>query len=191
MTHELPPGADKRAWRTHLRARRDALSPTLRAEWSQQLVAHGLAALRERAAGAVVSAFWPMRSEVDPRPLAMALAAAGASLCLPAFVGDDMLFRAWSRDDQLVAAGFSTFEPRADAPPAAPTLVLAPLLGFDRRGVRLGWGKGCYDRYLASRSPRPFVVGVAFSYQEVAELPAESHDHRLDAVVTELGFRRW
>ncbi|MBZ0151848.1 MAG: 5-formyltetrahydrofolate cyclo-ligase [Planctomycetes bacterium] len=191
MTHDFPPGTDKRTWRTHLRARRDALSPTSRAEWSLQLAGHGLEALRQHAAGAVVAAFWPMRSEVDPRPLAMALAGAGASLCLPAFVGDDMLFRAWSPADELVAAGFSTFEPRADAAPVVPTLVLAPLLGFDRRGVRLGWGKGCYDRYLAARSPRPFVVGVAFSCQEVAELPADAHDQRLDAVVTERCYRRW
>jgi 5-formyltetrahydrofolate cyclo-ligase len=184
--------------RVRARARRDAVDPTERAAWSQQLAVRGVAALRERAAvpGAVVSAYWPMRSEADPRPLAKELAALGAALALPSFVGKTMLFRAWPPDDELVPAGFQTFEPPPSASVVVPTLVLAPLLAFDARGHRLGWGKGYYDTALgkldaAARGEgvRPFVVGFTFACQEVAAVPVEPHDRRLDAILTEHGFR--
>ena len=76
------------------------------------------------------------------------------------------------------------------APAGAPDLVIAPLLGFDRRGGRLGQGAGHYDRALAAlRAAKPvFVIGLAFSGQEIAELPAESHDQRLDAILTETDY---
>ena len=70
-----------------------------------------------------------------------------------------------------------------------------PLLGFDARGQRLGWGKGYYDRYLAQRAAaatapagRPFAVGVAFACQQVPAIPSEAHDVPLDAVLTEGGL---
>ena len=186
--------------RLRARAVRDAIEPAIRAEWAQRIADAGVAALRERVtANTIVSAYWPMRSEVDPRPLALALAKCGAELCLPAFVGKVMEFRSWRENDELAPAGFQTFEPLRSAPVVVPTLVLAPLLAFDRRGARLGWGKGYYDTFLggldaaASRGDgvRPFVVGVAFAGQEVPEVPLEAHDRRLDAVVTENGVRSW
>ncbi|HEY9216874.1 MAG TPA: 5-formyltetrahydrofolate cyclo-ligase, partial [Phenylobacterium sp.] len=72
----------------------------------------------------------------------------------------------------------------------APDLVLAPLLAFDRRGHRLGQGAGHYDRTLANlRAAKPvWVVGLAYAGQEVEEIPAEPHDQRLDAILTETGY---
>lgn len=183
--------------RQRARSARDATTPAQRAAWSQAIAAHASTALREHVQpGAIVSAYWPMRSEADPRPLALALATAGASLCLPAFVGRVMEFRVWRASDELVPAGFQTFEPPPSARVVAPTLVLAPLLAFDRRGGRLGWGKGYYDTYLGARDAaaargdgvRPFVVGIAFTCQEAPAVPLEAHDRRLDGVVTESGF---
>ncbi len=190
-------GATKQELRTEVRRRRDALAVSDRADWSLRIAQHGFAALRERAAGAMVAMYWPMRSEADPRPLARELSKVGAQLCLPAFVGEAMLFRRWMTDDDLVSAAFSTKEPRPDALVVVPTLVMAPLLAFDARGQRLGWGKGYYDRALgeldvaASRDggSRPFVVGIAFACQEVPNVPAEGHDRQLDAVITEDGIR--
>lgn len=188
----------KEQLRQHLRAVRDAVDAGTRAHWSEQIATRGVAALRARvAADTIVSAYSPMRSEADPRPLAQALAALGAGLCLPAFVGKVMEFRRWRAGDALVPAGFQTFEPPPSAPVVEPTLVLAPLLAFDRRGARLGWGKGYYDTFLggldaaAARGDgvRPFVVGIAFACQEVSEVPLEPHDRRLDAIVTERGWR--
>jgi 5-formyltetrahydrofolate cyclo-ligase len=192
------PDLAKQELRAAARARRDALPPDVRAAFCAAIAEHGVAALRARAAlpGAIVSAYWPMRSEADPRPLWRALASAGARLTLPAFVGKVMEFRAFADGDELVPAGFSTMEPSRRAPVVAPTLVLAPLLAFDRRGGRLGWGKGYYDTYLGARDAaaargegaRPFVVGIAFSCQEQPEVPLEAHDRRLDGVLTEAGF---
>lgn len=186
-------GERKAALRAQLRGRRDATAVADRAAWAERIAAHGTAALVVQVAGRVVSLYWPMRSEADPRPLAQALAAAGAELALPAFVGARMEFRRWRATDELRPAGFQTFEPLASAPVLVPTTVLAPLLGFDARGGRLGWGKGYYDTYLGqldAAGARPFVVGVAFGCQEVDAVPLESHDRRLDAVVTEHAFRR-
>lgn len=187
----------KVALRSRMRAVRDAVPVAERTAWSLRIAAHGGVALCERAAGAVVSLYWPMRSEADPRPLAEALTAAGARLALPAFVGARMEFRRWLAGDSLNPAGFSTFEPMATAPVVTPSLVLAPLLAFDRSGGRLGWGKGFYDTFLGeldavahrSQGRRPFVVGIAFALQQVDDVPLEAHDRRLDAVVTELGYR--
>lgn len=187
----------KHELRTALRATRDAIDTSVRADWSERLAAHGGAALAARArSGAIVAAYWPIRSEADPRPLARALAALGAGLCLPVVDGDAMRFRHWRRDDELVAAGFGALGPTAAAPELRPDVVLAPLLACDRRGGRLGWGKGYYDRMLAARDAeavrgdgeRPFVVGVAFACQLVASVPMDAHDRRLDAVVTEEGW---
>ena len=78
--------------------------------------------------------------------------------------------------------------PTADAPEIVPDLILVPLLGFDRTGARLGYGKGHYDRTLAGFAEKgitPMLVGVAFSVQEVARIPREPHDVRLDCIVTE------
>lgn len=187
----------KNALRTRLRARRDALPAEARATWSQHLAEAGAPALRERiGATSVVAAYWPLRSEADPRPLARALAAAGARLCLPVVDGEQMQFRAWDGGEaDLVSAGFGAFGPVPTAPLVAPTLLLVPLLGFDARGQRLGWGKGYYDRYLAQRAAaatphagRPFAVGVAFACQQVPAIPSEAHDVPLDAVLTEGGL---
>ena len=186
-------GDRKAALRARLRDRRDATSIADRAMWSQQLAAHGSAALAAQVGGRIVSLYWPMRSEADPRPLATALADAGAVLALPAFVGARMEFRRWLEADELRPAGFQTFEPLPSAPVVVPAIVLAPLLGFDPHGGRLGWGKGYYDTYLGvldAAGPRPFVVGVAFACQEAEAVPLEPHDRRLDAVVTERGYRR-
>lgn len=187
---ETPPSKD--SLRARLRARRDALPAAARAAWSEHLAELGAPALRERLGpAAIVAAYWPLRSEADPRPLARALQAAGAALALPVVEGEAMYFRAWSGGERdLEPAGFGALGPGASAPVVQPTLVLVPLLGFDATGQRLGWGKGYYDRCLAgaATAARPFAVGIAFACQRVAAIPSEPHDVRLDAVLTERGL---
>ncbi len=140
--------------------------------------------------GAVVSGFWPIGDEFDPRPLMEALAAKGHSLCLPVVVGRGrpLAFRAWAPGEPLERAGFGLSVPRWDAPPAIPRFLIVPLLAFDRRGFRVGYGAGYFDRTIAElrahvRGLR--AVGVGFAMQEVPEVPALAHDQRLDAVATE------
>ena len=139
--------------------------------------------------GDTVSGFWPMRHEIDPRPLLEAVHAAGAVCCLPVVEGKavPLLFRRWAPGEALEPGPFGTREPPEDAPPAVPTHLLVPLLAFDRRGYRLGYGGGYYDRTLAGLRTRGKVlaVGLAYAAQEVPSVPHDGLDARLDWVVTE------
>jgi 5-formyltetrahydrofolate cyclo-ligase len=142
--------------------------------------------------GRVVSAYWPLGEEIDPRPLMEALAARSLPLALPAIrgAGQPLDFRAWRPGDLLQPAGFGTREPLASAPPVEPGLLLVPLLAFDAAGYRLGYGGGFYDRSLAllRRAGDILAVGLAFAAQQVAAVPREATDQPLDLVVTERGL---
>jgi 5-formyltetrahydrofolate cyclo-ligase len=106
--------------------------------------------------GATVSGFWPIGDEFDPRPLMEALAARGHTLCLPVVVGKGrpLAFRAWAPGDPLERAGFGLSVPAWDAAPAIPRFLIVPLLAFDRRGYRLGYGGGFFDRTIAASARR-------------------------------------
>ena len=140
-------------------------------------------------ADSTVAGYWPLRDEMDPRPVLSALAARGQRLCLPVVVeaGAALAFRAWQPDAPLEPAAFGTRVPGPDCPAVAPDILLVPLLAFDRRGRRLGYGGGFYDRTLAAlRGRRAIVaVGLAFAAQEAAEVPVEAGDEALDRIVTE------
>lgn len=140
--------------------------------------------------GAVVSFYWPMGDEADPRALVSRLAARGHPLALPVVAKKDspLVFRRWREGDALVVHAFGMHEPASDAPVVTPDVLLVPLLAFDARGHRLGYGGGFYDRTLASLETK-LAIGVAYAGQEVDMLPALPHDHPLDMVVTELGVR--
>lgn len=139
---------------------------------------------------AVVAGYFPLDDELDPRPAMWALAAAGHGLALPRMQGADrpLAFHAYAPDDALVRGVFGVMEPSPERPRVEPVVLLVPLLGFDRQGRRLGWGKGYYDRTLRdlrSRNPQVLAIGLAFAAQEVDEIPADDTDEVLDLVVTE------
>jgi 5-formyltetrahydrofolate cyclo-ligase len=144
--------------------------------------------------GGVVSGYWPMGDEADVIPLLAQLSARGCGTALPVVVGKDvgLVFRRWQPGDALEAGTYGTHHPRPAASEAIPDLLLVPLLAFDRRGRRLGYGGGYYDRTLAAlRAQRPVLaVGIAFAAQEVEMLPDGPYDQRLDWVVTEQGARK-
>ena len=140
--------------------------------------------------GLTVALYLPIGSEIDPKPLMGKLAAAGAKLALPCVQDDgSMVYRAYTRGDMLEQRPFGLLEPNPEVPEVNPTLVITPLLGFDRNGNRLGYGKGHYDRALTRLRDqgRVFVCGLAYFGQEVEEVPAEPHDVPLDWVMTERG----
>jgi len=141
---------------------------------------------------AVVSFYWPMGDEADPRALATRLGARGHSLALPVVARkkSPLVFRLWRHGDPLVVHVFGMHEPAADASVVTPDVLLVPLLAFDRGGHRLGYGGGFYDRTLASLETK-LAIGIAYAGQEVGELPVLPHDHKLDMVVTELGVRKF
>lgn len=140
--------------------------------------------------GPTVAVYLPIGSEIDPRPLMGKLIQAGANLALPCVQNDgSMIYRAYTRGDMLEKRPFGLLEPNPEVPEIEPTLVLTPLLAFDRTGNRLGYGKGHYDRALTRlrEKGRVFVCGLAFFGQEVEAVPAEPHDVPLDWVMTERG----
>jgi len=169
---------------------------TLRRDAAAAAVAGAAAAVAERffaavrvPPGAAVSGFWPMRSEIDPRPILTELGALGHPFCLPVVVGKGrpLVFRAWRPGDALVAGDFGTQVPDAGQPDVVPRVLLVPLLAFDRNGYRLGYGGGFYDRTLAMlRAAGPaLAVGLAVAAQEVESVPHDAMDARLDGIVTE------
>ena len=182
----------KKQLRAEALARRDALDPQWRieaslgmAEWAQRIPVEP---------GDVVSGFWPMRSEVDVRPLMFAFREQGARLCLPAILDKTtIVFRELVRGADLVDMGFGTYGPGPEAEVLQPVLMLVPLAAFDDRGHRIGYGGGYYDRAierLRATGQAPRLVGVAFGCQQVERVPDEPHDIVIPEMLTESGLRR-
>jgi 5-formyltetrahydrofolate cyclo-ligase len=176
----------KASVRAQALARRDALPPDARAQCALA-IADRIARLS--LPPGPVAAYWPIRSEADPRPAARLLREKGREIALPCVTGDHLVFRRWSEGDPLVSASLGLMEPPPDAAVLKPTVLLVPLAAFDRRGSRLGYGKGHFDRSIAVLSElHPVVtIGLAYAGQEVPSVPAEPHDRRLDLIVTEAG----
>lgn len=155
------------------------------------LVLPHLISLLETRPESTMSGYLAIGSEVDVVPAMEAWHAAGRSLLLPCTgaPGSLLVFRDWSPGDPLVEEPFGTRAPGPDAPVGHPDVLLVPLLAFDRKGVRLGWGGGFYDRTLADLRRRGEItaVGVAFAAQEVPEVPHGPGDQSLDLIVTEEG----
>ncbi|MEM7462833.1 MAG: 5-formyltetrahydrofolate cyclo-ligase [Pseudomonadota bacterium] len=174
--------------------RRDSLDPVQRLEYSMAACEHGAEAV-EFEPGLIVSGFLPIRSEIDPRPLMDKLGKRGVRLSLPVVIDKEtILFRELLRDGELVDTGFGTRGPDDKADVLDPQVLIMPLAAFDKHGNRLGYGAGHYDRAISRLEARgidPFLVGIAFNVQEVDNIPAEAHDKKLGAIVTETGIRRF
>ena len=145
--------------------------------------------------GDVVSAYWPLRDELDIRKLLTALHAEGMHCALPVVAGKakPLVFRRWRPGDALVSASFGLAEPSPDARALDPRVLLVPLLAVDAAGNRLGYGAGYYDRTLqALRARGPVVaVGIAFEAQRVTAVSADGYDQKLDWLVTEQSVTRF
>lgn len=150
-----------------------------------EILADFLAAHRGRA----LAGYMPMRTEIDPLP---AMAAHDGPVGVPVIMGagQPLRFREWSPGLAMVPGDFGALIP-AEGAWVEPEVLIVPMVAFDARGYRLGYGGGFYDRTLEGlRAKRPtLAVGFAFAAQEVEEVPIEPTDQRLDAVVTENGLR--
>lgn len=172
MDIDLKSGLRKQALATRLQGGDDA---ALTRNLSQLLAAYD---------GKVLSGYWPMRGEADPRP---AMQRHGGPVCLPVVIGpaQPLLFRRY--DGPLEPGSYGTSHPPESAPVLEPQVLIVPLAGFDRAGHRLGYGGGFYDRTLhALREKGPVVaIGFAYAVQEIREIPAEKTDQILDFIVTD------
>ena len=168
---------DKRAIRARMRGIRGGLSgqpipvpPQLHARFTP---------------GATVASYVPIAGEIDPAPLVEAARAAGCRIALPHVIDKPTPIRFLSAHGPLVEGPFGLTQPAANAEPLEPTLILTPLVAFDRVGNRLGWGAGHYDRAFAQH-PNAWRVGIAWSVQEVEALAPDPWDVPLHAILTEL-----
>ncbi len=171
----------KQAMRKRARALRAQCDPACGEQLATHVLAAGLVP-----PGAAVSGFWPMGEEIDIRPLLHALDAAGHVVALPATPprGRPLSFHRWRPGDALRPERFGTVT--VDGPLVVPDVLLVPLLAFDRRGHRLGYGGGYYDRTLAALRGA-LAIGCAFAAQEVDAVPAGPTDIALNAIATERG----
>ncbi|MFT4151292.1 MAG: 5-formyltetrahydrofolate cyclo-ligase [Paracoccaceae bacterium] len=137
--------------------------------------------------GRVLAGYMAMRTEIDPLP---AMIAHTGPVCVPVIAGPGrpLRFRQWTHGCPMIMGEFGAAIP-AEGPWLEPEVLIVPLVAFDRRGYRLGYGGGFYDRTLEGlRAKRPtLAIGLAFAAQELPQVPVEPTDQPLDAIVTEAG----
>jgi 5-formyltetrahydrofolate cyclo-ligase len=137
----------------------------------------------------IAALYYPIRSEISVLPLLKELHARGQTCALPTVTADNtLIFRTYAPGDSLAQSPLSIMEPLPAAQKVIPSLLVVPLLGFDRTGYRLGYGLGFYDRSiqkLRAAAPDCRCIGAAFAIQEVKALPHDSHDMPLNAIVTD------
>ena len=196
---------DKAELRRAVIARRDALDLDVRAAKSAVICARLVERLgrSDPAAPHTVAVYAAMGSEVNPAAFAAAAAKRGWRVAYPCMLsatdaaacGQRMCMRAVAADDAS-AAPFIAHPTRAFAatdidssrfpivPADALDMIVVPLVAFDRAGARLGYGGGCYDRYLPTVSPACHVIGIAFDEQRVDDVPTDAHDLPLPNIVS-------
>ena len=196
---------DKANLRRAVIARRDALDLDVRAAKSAAICARLVELLDRLGAAAphTVAVYAAMGSEVDPAAFAAAAVVRGWRVAYPCMLsatdamayGQRMCMRAVSVGDASEAP-FIAHPTRAFAatdvdsirfpivPAKALDMVVVPLVAFDRTGARLGYGGGCYDRYLPMLSPACQIIGIAFDEQRVGHVPTDAHDLPLPNIVS-------
>jgi 5-formyltetrahydrofolate cyclo-ligase len=180
----VPSKADLRA--TALAAR-EKLSEKQRASAANALAKRGLP--MAMTGSVIVSAYSPIRNEIDPAPLMEKLAGQGARLALPTVTarGRSLVFRSYTPGDRLTLGMLGIPEPSPAAAEVVPDIMLVPLAAFDAAGHRIGYGAGHYDYTFAHLRKQKAIIGIglAFAAQEIEAIPALSHDVPLDYVLTE------
>lgn len=196
---------DKAELRRAVIARRDAIGLDVRAAKSAAICARLVELLvsSDPAAPHTVAVYTAMGSEADPAAFAAATAKRGWRVAYPCMLsateaaacGQRMCMRAVAAGDAS-AAPFIAHPTRAFAatdidssrfpivPAEALDMIVVPLVAFDRAGARLGYGGGCYDRYLSTLRPDCHIVGIAFEEQRVDRVPTDAHDLPLSNIIS-------
>jgi 5-formyltetrahydrofolate cyclo-ligase len=177
----------RKAERRRLIAERVELEAATRREFSARIAAQVESILGE-VRGLLVSVYWPLRGEPDLRPLLEGIIAQGGRAALPVVAQrrHPLVFRSWAPGEPLERGVWNIPVP-SGGEEVLPDVVIAPVVGFDARCYRLGYGGGYYDRTLAAMSPRPRVLGVGYRQAAIATIYPQWHDVPMDVVVTEDG----
>lgn len=137
----------------------------------------------------IVSGFIPIGSEIDPRNLMGEIAKMGAQLCLPRINSDtnNIDFHEYNLGDELEIGKMGLKEPFENKKVLDPDYIIVPLLAFDTKLYRLGYGGGYYDRAIAKlrQVKKIITIGIGFDGQKVDNIPIEPHDQKLDFIITE------
>ena len=202
MMHEFDPASmplarpepaddwgEVRLWRRAKRAvlieKRLSIPTAHRSAYSEAITAALLRALPSQP-GTLLGFYWPFKGEYDPRALARSLHAQGMRLALPVVVqkAEPVIFREWW-PGCVMKSGIWNIPIPADGEPVVPSILLVPVVGFDRRNYRLGYGGGYYDRTLAALPTPPRAIGVGFELSRIATIHPQPHDIPMDQVITE------
>jgi 5-formyltetrahydrofolate cyclo-ligase len=182
------------AERKQLRAARQALGVEARVQIGAALGLHLRALLKQQFGdlrGRVFSGYWPIKGEPDLRPVMADLHAAGVVVCLPLVEqkAAPLVFRRWTPETRMLRGDWDIPVPPPEAEVCTPDISLAPLVGWDGNGYRLGYGGGYFDRTLAALAPRPFSIGIGFQSARLATIFPQPHDIVLNVILTEAGIQ--
>lgn len=181
------PSRDKPSLRKQLQAERQMMVDRhQRAVHLQEVLRVWLVARPDAAIGA----YWPIKGEFDALPALFRWTEGGPGrrIGLPVINRQtkQLRFHVWYPGCPMEEDAYGIPKPK-DTESFEPTLLLVPCVGFGPGGMRLGYGGGFYDRTLATLSPRPVTVGLAYAHGLIPWLEAEPHDVPLDAILTEEG----
>lgn len=178
--------SDKDQIRQHAKKFRDQLA--VQPEWADEAADNFLNALHPTT-DTIISVYYPIGSELDTSPLVEKLWSKNMTVCLPIINGDvrELTFARWDKNTQLTKKSFGIYEPADTAEKRTPDILVVPLLAFDQRGNRMGYGRGHYDETLRVLRANKPILAVGYAYAEQAvllALPTEPHDQKLDMVIT-------
>ena len=183
----------RKAERARLLAERATLSVSARQDAAERITPRLDDLIRARFGqieGLTISGWWPIKAELNLRHWLADLVGQGATVALPVVLtpAAPLVFRPWTPDCHMVQ-GFWKIPIPAEGPEVIPDVTLAPLVGWDSAGFRLGYGGGYFDRTLAALAPRPYAIGVGLQAARVQTIFPQPHDIAMDAIVTEAGLR--
>lgn len=182
----------RRAQRLWLIEKREAMRSTDRRSIADRLIHKVQSHIRDHTIGmtrCVLSAYWPIQGEPDLRPLMFWMHSQGMLVALPSVEtkAAPLVFRRWTPNARLIRGHWNIPVPPPDAPELTPDILLAPLVGWDDAGYRLGYGGGYFDRTLAGLVPYPLVIGVGYAASRLPTIFPQPHDIPMDVIVTEAG----
>ena len=176
---------EKEALRKFLINRRSKLGPSID---FQSNILNNIKPFIEEIENEYIGTYISFRDELDTKKLNQYLLERELNLALPAidFQTKEINFFMYNKNTELVENKFSILEPENKVEVIFPKIIFIPLLGYTKSGFRLGYGGGYYDKYLSKNGIGDVKkIGIAFSFQEVEEIPVEDHDERLDWILTE------
>tara|TARA_B100001029_G_scaffold146234_1_gene126755 strand:- start:205 stop:780 length:576 start_codon:yes stop_codon:yes gene_type:complete len=136
-----------------------------------------------------IGSYFSFRNEISTNLIHELLFSLGLEISLPCIndKNQNLIFRNWKANDDLEKNKYGILQPKEDAIEDCPRMIIVPLVGFSMSGYRLGYGGGYYDRFMDKKnnSDKIISVGFGYSFQEMNDLPVESHDQKLDWILTE------